>query len=605
MGNRKNMSRREFLTASAGLVGTAILAACAPKATPTKAPVQATEAPPTEAPPTEVPPTEAPAPTEVPALVNALGVELPADALPLDQQVWLGSYDAIEGKYNDYMRSVYDRIASPWWGQERLLGVNSDWELYPSAATEWSVSEDGLTWTLNLRKDLQFSDGKPITAHDFEWTMKYALNGAERVFDFAWFWNGTIKNSAAAIAGEGSIDDLGVTAVDDYTLQVVTENPLPYFPQMAAMWWVSPGHVIEEVGEFWSIDPSTYVSSGPWTLEAYEKGQSISWVLNETYKGVERPMFTRSVVGFASSAEAGAGLAAFLNHEISQYSIGGYSAVASPADLQMVKTDPRLSKEAHPKPELVTYYMGFNTIDDKWPFKGNLKLRQAFAYALDMPSLVKAVIPELAVPAYNMLPPGFVGSKPDMYKDYYAYDPDKAKQLMADAGYPDGAGFPKLTIWVRDPSTAVSALVQAMQKQLQDNLNIELEIRPADYQTFTDNLKHEEPLYVVPYGADYMDQSNLLGIWKSAGRHPWANDAFDAKIDEASSYLGSKEERDAMFDEAEKILVVEDVAAIFMFHPLTIWLYPSNLKGSYLEMNKSGLFTNIDQYLTNAYFAKE
>jgi peptide/nickel transport system substrate-binding protein/oligopeptide transport system substrate-binding protein len=536
-------------------------------------------------------------------MVNALGVELPAGALPLDQQLWRGGFDAIEGKYNDYMRSVYDRIASPWWGQEQLLWANTDWELQPSAATEWSVSDDGLTWTFKIRDGLEFSDGTPITAADFEWTMKYALSGADRVFDFGWFWNGTIKNSAAAIAGEGSADDLGITAVDANTLEVTTEAPLPYFPQMAAMWWVSPRHVIEEVGEFWSIDPATYVSSGPWMLESYVKGQEVSWVLNPAYKGSRLPYVTRSVIGFASSAETA--LAAYLNNEISQYSVGGYSATASPADLEMVANDPRLSAEAHPKPELVTYYMGFNTTDDQWPFKDNLTLRQAFAYALDMPTLVGAVIPHLAVPAYNMLPPGFVGSKPDNYKDYYAYDPDMAKQLMSDAGYPDGAGFPKLTIWVRDPSAAVSALVQAMQKQLQDTLNIELEIRAADYQTFTDNLKHEEPLYVVPYGADYMDQSNLLGIWKSVGRHPWANDAYDAMIDEASSYLGSPAERDAMFDEAEKILVADDVGAIFMFHPLTIWLYPGNLKGEYLEMNKSGLFTGIDGYLTNLYFAEE
>jgi peptide/nickel transport system substrate-binding protein/oligopeptide transport system substrate-binding protein len=297
-------------------------------------------------------------------------------------------------------------------------------------------------------------------------------------------------------------------------------------------------------------------------------------------------------------------LAAYLNNEVSQFSIGGYSATASPADMAMVQNDERLSQEQHPRPELVTYYMGFNTIDDKWPFKDNLALRQAFAYALDMPTLVSAVIPDLAVPAYNMLPPGFVGSKPEMFQDYYVQDTDMAKQLMADAGYPNGEGFPTLTIWVRDPSAAVSALVQAMQKQLQDVLNIELEIRPADYQTFTDNLKHEEPLYVVPYGADYNDQSNLLGIWKSAGRHPWANDAYDAKIDEASSFLGSKEERDALFDEAEKILVADDVGAIFMFHPLTIWLYPLNLKGPYLEPDKSGFFTNIGEYVKNAYFAQ-
>src|SRR5690349_1728061 len=147
------------------------------------------------------------------AQTNALGVELPADALPLDEQVWLGAFNGLEGKYNDVMRSMYERIGSPWYGQEALTAANADNEVIPAAATEWSVSEDGLTWTFKIRDGLQFSDGTPLTAHDFEWSMKYALNGADHVYDFAWFWYNIVGAQAAA-EGTGSPDDIGIKAVD-------------------------------------------------------------------------------------------------------------------------------------------------------------------------------------------------------------------------------------------------------------------------------------------------------------------------------------------------------------------------------------------------------
>src|SRR5215207_9559532 len=99
--------------------------------------------------------------------VNELGVELPADAAPLEDQVWKGNFQPVEGKWNDVMRSMYERIGSPDLGQESLVSQTSDYEVVPCAATEWSVSEDGLTWTFIIRDGLQFSDGVPLTAHDF------------------------------------------------------------------------------------------------------------------------------------------------------------------------------------------------------------------------------------------------------------------------------------------------------------------------------------------------------------------------------------------------------------------------------------------------------
>jgi ABC-type transport system substrate-binding protein len=103
---------------------------------------------------------------------------------------------------------------------------------------------------------------------------------------------------------------------------------------------------------------------------------------------------------------------------------------------------------------------------------------------------------------------------------------------------------------------------------------------------------------------DYMDQSNLLSIWASYGRHPWANEQYDQSVAEASSFVGDQAERDAMFTAAEKLLV-EDVAAIFLFHPLSIFLYPSNVRGGIIENNAAGYVSGPNTQLTNIYFAGE
>jgi ABC-type transport system substrate-binding protein len=502
------------------------------------------------------------------------------------------------GKYVDVWQSMYSRIGNGWIGQEALTMYDNNFQLQPLGAESWSVSEDGLTWTFKIRKGLEFSDGTPITARDWEWTIKWGLSTPG--YDFAWFFF-DIKNAADVAGGKKPADELGVRAIDDYTLEITTEKPAPYFPGIAASLYVSPRHAFEKYGEFYSVDPKTYVSSGPFILTKLEKGKEMVWEINKNYKGVNKPYLSKIVwleppMAYLPPYEAG---------EVDMV-IGLYTVPFTPGELARINATPELRAQAHPAPDFVTYYLGFNTIDEEWKPFHDIRVRQAIAHAIDRDTLINTIMPGVAIPAYSMLMAGFPGSAPERYKDITRYDPALAKKLLAEAGYPDGKGFPKVELWLRDPSPSVKSLAEGIQAQLKSNLGIEITLKPVDYKTFTANLKHGMAMYIVPYGFDYFDQSNLLGIWKSSGRHPWADPDWDKAFDEAASFMGDPKVRDEMFYEVERSLV-EKMPAVFLFHPIAFSMWKPWIKGPDLSPNKAGiiqLYSVQSHSYTGIYVAK-
>jgi peptide/nickel transport system substrate-binding protein/oligopeptide transport system substrate-binding protein len=197
-------------------------------------------------------------------------------------------------------------------------------------------------------------------------------------------------------------------------------------------------------------------------------------------------------------------------------------------------------------------------------------VRKAFAYAVDRESIVKNVYGEIkAMPAHSMLMPGFPGSDTagDL-REFQHYDCDKANEHLAAAGFAGGQGFPKLEMWMRGEGPAMSAVYQAAAASIAQCLNIDIEVSNKDGKVYMDAL-NAKPTQLqfgsVSYGMDFLDQSNLLGIWVSTGRHSWKNDEFDALINEASSLVGDTAKRDQMFKDAERILV-DQVGGIFIAH---------------------------------------
>jgi peptide/nickel transport system substrate-binding protein/oligopeptide transport system substrate-binding protein len=566
-----------------------VLAACSPAAAPaaeptsTAMPVPATYTPipigektePTAA------PTEAPKATEPPApaaVVNAFGVTMPADAAPLDQQVLrlLGP----EGITTDFAVSVYKRSVNSYSDilSTPFVRLNKNFEIVPAGALTWDVSTDGTVWTFKMDPDLKWSDGNPVTADDVVFTFQYQAD-PKHAWDFAWFWT-DIKNWNEAIAGKVPTSEIGVKKVDDYTVQFTTVAASPYFPSKAI--YVRPLSKVafEKSGEYYNNTPETSVSSTPYVLTDWTKGKGMSFGPNKNYTGKVKPFIERIVFTFGENANQ---FRAYQNDEVDQ------ADSFTPADIDLISNDPVLSKEYHPGyGDFRTFYLGFNTYEK--PFN-DLKVRQAFAKAIDRDAIITNIVKRQGIPAYSFLMPGFPASTSDVLKneDINKFDVAAAKKLLADAGYPDGKGFPKQELWLRQESDLNKSIAGAIAAMLKENLGIDVEVSNKETKLFMDTLNaHKLPFYLLSYGFDYLDPSNMLGIWTSSGRHAWKNETFDKMVTEATSLVGDPAKRDQMFKDAEKILV-DDAGGVFIYHSTPGAIYKPYMKGTELEPDKTGV----------------
>ena len=549
-----------------------VFAACGGSTTPAE-PAEAPAAEATEAPAAEEPAaeeeaeeaeaeaTEAPAEEAMADNVTVYGTELPADARPYDEQVYRIACDITRNETTfDFTVSVYQRYCGSDLFQDQLVNLDKDFNVIPNSAESWEVAEDGLTWTFHIKEGLEWSDGTPLTAYDWEATYRYAAD-PEHAWDFAWFYAGVLKNWNEAIAGEVPVEELGVVAVDDLTLQIITEVPWPPLPAMMQFSFVMQKNALETHGPYYNNDPATSVSAGPFMLESAEPGNEIVLVANPNYKGFRQPRLSKIVGTYMNQATY---FAAFQDGDIYQV---GYEAL-TPADFETVLNDPVLSENyLRHYGDFRTDYLLFDTYNP--PFD-DLNVRKAFAHAIDRDAIVENVYGEVkAMPAYAMLMPGFPASDTEgVLQEYQVYDCEMANQYLADAGFPDGEGFPAQELWLRGEGPAMQAVYGAAAASIAACLNIDIEVSNQDGKVYMDALNADPTTLTfgaVSYGMDFLDPSNLLGIWISTGRHSWLNEEFDSLVAEASSMVGDPEAREQMFRDAEKILV-DDVGGAFIAH---------------------------------------
>ncbi len=555
-----------------------------PAATPTNFPVSTPLPPPATYTPgaaaaATVAPTVAPAATVAPAgQVNAFGVTLPADAAPPEKQfirLMANERTVINFAEDVYNRTDYaDMLATP------LVRIDKNFEIVPAGAESWEVSSDGLSWTYHLDKNLKWSDGNPVVADDYVFTFQYQAD-PKHAWDFTWFWS-PIKNWDKAVAGDVPVTDIGVKAVDDYTLQFTTELPAPYFAAQALYARPLSHKAFIKSGEFYDSNPATAVSSSPWILTEWTKGKQMVFSPNLKYTGKDKPYLEKIILVLGDASKD------FVSYQANEVDL---AANFTPADITLISNDPALSQEYHPGfGDFRTDYLGFDTYHA--PFN-DLKVRQAFAKAIDRASIINNIVHKQGIAAYSFLMPGFPDSSSDVLAkdDVNIFDPAAAKMLLADAGFPDGKGFPKLTLMLRQENDTNKAVANAIVGMLKDNLGVEVEVSNIDSKTFMADLNaHKTQFYMVSYGFDYLDASNMLGVWLSKGRHAWKNDPFDKLVNDATSFVGDPAQRSQMFKDAEKILV-DDVGGIFLIHRTPGDIYRPYLKGSELEPDKTGVAT--------------
>jgi len=519
------------------------------------------------------------------AALSLAAQDLPADAAPLEQQTLIVPSDPTSTFLMDFYEAVYGRpsYASDLFS-EPLVRLDKNFQIVPAAAESWAGSEDGKTWTFSLDPTLVWSDGNPVTADDWVASFQYAADPGH-AWDFTWYFQGVIRNWSAVVAPAAGATalaptEIGVrTGADPKTLIFETEVAAPYLPAMLLYSLPLSKVALETHGALYNNKPETCVSSGPFRLGEWLPDQQITYVRNESYNGKLTVPIQQVIVKLAAP---NTWFQLYENDEID------FMESVAPADLKLAQSDPEMAEQIYSSVgDFRTFYLFFDVT--KAPFD-KLEVRQAFSHVIDRDAIQQSILGPEGSPAYSWLAPGFPASNREGLADIQAFDPARGKELLAAAGFPDGEGFPKQELWLRAPKPIDIAVGGAIASMLNEQLGIEVEVANKDQTIYMDALTAEptEILFgYVSYGMDFVDPFNMLGVWLTTGRHSWASEAFDAKVNEAASFLGPTEERLAKFQEAERILV-EDVPAVFVYHETPVQLVKPWLGGDALQPDESG-----------------
>jgi oligopeptide transport system substrate-binding protein len=459
-------------------------------------------------------------------------------------------------------------------------------KVIPELATEWSVSGDGLVWTFKMRDDVPWVNYDPetkeveevgtVNAHDVVYGIKRTIN-PETASDYAYVLY-IIKGAEAANTGEGSMDDVGVRAVDDYTVEITLESAAGYFPSIAGMWVArpQPQAAIEEHGEKWT-EPGNIVTNGPYMLESWEHEASMVMVKNPKYYDADNVQIDR--VEMAMVQEASTNMAMYENNEVDV--MGSDLGWGPPLeDMDRIKADAELGKELEIAPRLCTYYYGFT--NTKPPFDNHL-VRKAFAAAIDRQSLIDNVTKGGQIPAKHFACPGIFGAPP-VDEVGIEYDPEQAKAWLAEAGYPDGEGLGEVVL-MHNVSEAHAKIAQAITAMWKETLGVDVEIETQEWKVYLQTLKNETPVEDMPHiwrlgwCADYPDENNWVHevFNSSAGANrarrgcvdPNCQEVQPTKFDELTEQAAKEqdpEKRKEIYREAERILIEEETAIAPIYH---------------------------------------
>jgi oligopeptide transport system substrate-binding protein len=391
-----------------------------------------------------------------------------------------------------------------------LTNINNETaDIEPELAESWETSAAGTVWTFNLRQDALWSDGQPVTANDVVYSVRRAIM-PETASPYAYvlyiIQNAKTINQTAVPTDTYDIETLGVTALDDHTVQFTLEAPAAYFLSISSMWTLRPvpQWTIEEYGDAWT-DPANIVVNGPYTLTEWRAGESLSFVKNESYYGAADVQIDQ--VELSVITDQITEVALYESGELDVAGEGPGSLTAE--ELTRIQADATLSQELHTGPRASTTYVGFTMT--KPPFDDVL-VRKAFSAAIDRETMVRDVVGS-GVPATQFAPPGIFGA-PDPEVGI-GYDPEQAKAWLAEAGFPDGADFPDVT-YRYFSSTLEEALAQALQSMWKETLNVDVKIEAMEFPVFLASLNPSNPVAEMPemwrlgWGADYPDENNWV-----------------------------------------------------------------------------------------------
>ncbi|MHB1651192.1 MAG: peptide ABC transporter substrate-binding protein [Desulfitobacteriaceae bacterium] len=440
-----------------------------------------------------------------------------------------------------------------------LMRLDKDNNPQLAIADSVTVTPDGLKYTIKL-KDTKFSNGDPVTADDFKFAWMHALDpNAAAEYSYQLFY---IKNGEAYNSKKAKAEDVGIKVVDPKTLEITLESPTPYFKSLLAFPTYYPVDTKwVKANKDWNTKAETFVANGPFKMQSWSHNDKMVLVRNPNYWDAKSVKITELTFNLVEDGKAA--LTAFEAGQLDGLDNIPISDIDRLRKAGTLKTGPYVG----------TADYRFNVT--KKPLD-NPKVRQALAMSIDRQSLIDNVFKGGQTPAFAYTPGGIPDAEPgktfrQVGGDYFKEDVAKAKQLLAEAGYPDGKNFPELTIlYNTNGSNQIPA--QAIQDMWAKNLGIKVKLLGQEWKVY---LQSEKALqYDIARAAwigDYNDPMTFMDMYVTNGGNNetgWSNADYDKDIATAKKSGDQKVRMQAMHD-AEKILMNEmPIMPIYFYvHP--------------------------------------
>lgn len=482
-----------------------------------------------------------------------------------------------------------------------LIELDSQLNVIPSIAQSWEYDSSGTLLTFHLRSDIRFHDnecfqtkkGRKLTASDIEYSFKRLCDARTKSTGF---WVFRDKVIGAIEYFEQSQNDKkpqsieGLRAVNDSTFEIRLIKPFAPFLSILTtpFCWIIPHEAVEYYGERFGRNP---VGTGPFVFREWKEDITLSLEKNQHYfkkdaKGMTLPYLDKITVGFARNNKS-----EFF--EFSQGKLDFISSIDLSVHDKVFTPQGKLTSE-YAKFQLMTAsaqsieYYGIMTdnslpVAQSVPFCGDKRIRQAMNYAIDRQRIVEYVLKNKAIPAHQgVIPPGFPGY--NSQTGGYSYNIAKAKQLLAEAGYPEGKGLPECTLQIGANETTASVAEAIIEQWKQ--IGIKTKLLQVDFPRHLSMIRNGElALWRTSWIADYSDPENFLSLFYSKNAAPAGPNTTrvavriaDSLYEAALSPTISQSQRFALYNEMERV-VLEESPWIFLYYNTNTWLVQPNVHG--------------------------
>lgn len=450
---------------------------------------------------------------------------------------------------------------------EGLMNQDEMGNLVPGVATGYTLSDDKKTYTFTLRDNAKWSNGEPVTAHDFVYAWKRAVD-PELASPYSWYVELTsIVNVAEILAGDKDPEELGVRAVDDTTLEVSLSSPIPYFPQMVthSTLFPSPKSVIEAHGDKWT-NPENIVSNGAYVLTEHKPQERSVRERNPMYWDNDNTIIDK-VVALVINDE---------NVALTRYMAGELDRTEVPAG-QFPRLQKEMPEEAISFPRLCNYYYTFNLSEGGPEAFKDVNVRRALSLAVDRSIITEKVLAGGQTEAYSFAPvsiANFTPPKSEMAGMTQKERDALAMELLAEAGY-DKSNPLKFEM-VYNTSEAHQKVAVAMSQMWKQKLGVQVELANMEWKVFLEERGNQN--FELARGAwcgDYNEASTFLDLMQSASGY---NDGkfSSERLDELMASARTAADTQPIYGEVEAI-IANDVPVIPVYHYAGVYMMDSDV----------------------------